>query len=105
VRNSYVSLGTGGMRRTHLRGHTNILKRLLIHACGFNLGLRLRTLLGAGTPRGLQDFGGRAVAAVLDPIHIVHEPLTVRVVSGAQFRRRAIRIACLRRHPLSPPKS
>jgi hypothetical protein len=22
---------TGGMRRTHLRGHTNILKRLLIH--------------------------------------------------------------------------
>ena len=23
---------TGGMRRTHLRGHTNILKRLLIHA-------------------------------------------------------------------------
>ena len=23
---------TGGMRRTHLRGHTNVLKRLLIHA-------------------------------------------------------------------------
>src|ERR1700692_3260980 len=33
---------TGGMRRTHLRGHTNILKRLLIHAGGFNLGLLLR---------------------------------------------------------------
>src|SRR5713226_5378355 len=27
---------TGGMRRTHLRGHANILKRLLIHAGGFN---------------------------------------------------------------------
>ena len=26
---------TGGMRRTHLRGHDNILKRLLIHAGGF----------------------------------------------------------------------
>src|ERR1700683_3137900 len=25
---------TGGMRRTHLRGHTNILKRLLTHAGG-----------------------------------------------------------------------
>ena len=25
--------------------------------------------------------------------------------AGAQFRRRNIRIACLRRHPLSPPKS
>ena len=28
---------TGGMRRVHLRGHTNILKRLLIHIGGFNL--------------------------------------------------------------------
>ena len=45
---------TGGMRRTHLRGHTNILKRLLIHAGGFNLGLVMRHLLGVGTPRGLQ---------------------------------------------------
>ena len=43
VRNSYVSLGTGGMRRTHLRGHTNILKRLLIHACGFNLRMKQAT--------------------------------------------------------------
>ena len=42
------------MRRTHLRGHTNILKRLLIHAGGFNLGLAMRHLIG-GTPRGLQD--------------------------------------------------
>ena len=72
---------TGGMRRTHLRGHTNILKRLLIHAGGFNLGLLMRALLGAGTPRGLQDRGGRAVAALLYLIHIVHEPLMVRVVS------------------------
>jgi len=45
---------TGGMRRTHLRGHTNILKRLLIHASGFNLGLVMRHLIGIGTPRGLQ---------------------------------------------------
>jgi transposase len=45
---------TGGMRRTHLRGHTNILKRLLIHAAGFNLGLMMRAWLGIGTPRGLQ---------------------------------------------------
>jgi hypothetical protein len=72
---------TGGMRRTHLRGHTNILKRLLIHAGGFNLGLLLRALLGVGTPRGLQDRGGRAVAAFLYLIHIVNEPLMVRVVS------------------------
>jgi transposase len=46
---------TGGMRRTHLRGHTNILKRLLIHTGGFNLGRAMRHLIGRGTPGGLQD--------------------------------------------------
>ncbi|MBI3824824.1 MAG: transposase, partial [Candidatus Rokubacteria bacterium] len=30
---------TGGLRRTHLRGHQNILKRLLVHAGAFNLGV------------------------------------------------------------------
>jgi transposase len=44
----------GGMRRTHLRGHVNILKRVLVHASGFNPGLVMRRLIGAGTPRGLQ---------------------------------------------------
>jgi hypothetical protein len=42
---------TGGMRRTHLRGHQNILKRQLVHVGAFNLSLILRQLLGAGTPR------------------------------------------------------
>jgi transposase len=46
---------TGGMRRTHLRGHTNILKRLLVHLAGFNLSLLLRRALGFGTARGLQN--------------------------------------------------
>ncbi len=45
---------TGGMRRTHLRGHENILKRLVVHAGAFNLSLVLRKQLGCGTPRGLQ---------------------------------------------------
>ena len=45
---------TGNMRRTHLRRHDNILKRLLIHAGAFNLSLVMRKLLGCGTPRGLQ---------------------------------------------------
>jgi hypothetical protein len=29
---------TGGLRRTHVRGHENVLKRLLVHASAFNLG-------------------------------------------------------------------
>lgn len=45
---------TGGLRRTHLRGHANILKRLLVHVGGFNLGLLMRTCFGVGTPRSLQ---------------------------------------------------
>jgi transposase len=47
---------TGGMRRTHLRGHANILKRLLVHVGGFDLGLVMHALLGVGTPRGLQGI-------------------------------------------------
>jgi len=46
---------TGGMRRTHLRGHENILKRLLLHVGAFNLSLIFRSLLGAGTPRELRN--------------------------------------------------
>lgn len=50
---------TGGMRRTHLKRHPNILKRLLIHAAGFNLSLILRRVLGLGTARGLQGLAAR----------------------------------------------
>ena len=52
---------TGRMRRTHLRGHANILKRLVVHIGGFNLGLLMRSLVGIGTPRSLQ---GRLAAVV-----------------------------------------
>jgi transposase len=48
---------TGGMRRTHLRKHNNILKRQLIHIAGFNLSLIFRRLLGAGTPREWNNLG------------------------------------------------
>ena len=46
---------TGAMRRTYLRHHDNILKRLLIHVGAFNLSLLFRKTLGAGTPRMLWD--------------------------------------------------
>jgi transposase len=55
---------TGGLRRTHLRGHQNILKRLLVHAGAFNLGILMRKMFGRGTPRGLQGrrSGPRSLA-------------------------------------------
>jgi transposase len=56
---------TGGMRRTHLRGRENILKRALIHVGGFNLSLVMRQLLGKGTPRGLQGLSADALLILL----------------------------------------
>jgi transposase len=56
---------TGAMRRCHLRGRDNILKRQLVHVGAFNLSLILRHLLGAGTPRELRNRLGRLVVRVL----------------------------------------
>ena len=72
---------TGGMRRTHLRGHTNILKRLLIHAGGFNLGLVMRHLVGVGTPRGLQGRVAATMAVVVALWTLVED---MRITIGAQ---------------------
>jgi transposase len=68
---------TGGLRRAHVRGHENVLKRLLVHAGAFNLGLWMRTLFGIGTPRGLQ---GRlaALTAVLSTLRsFVYEAIAL----------------------------
>src|SRR5437867_9578697 len=51
---------TGGLRRAHVRGHENVLKRLLVQAGAFNLGLWMRTLFGVGTPRGLRAVWRRS---------------------------------------------
>jgi transposase len=59
---------TGGMRRTHLRGHPNILKRLLIHVAGFNLALVMRSVFGIGKPRCLQDRLAAALFGLFDSI-------------------------------------
>jgi hypothetical protein len=44
-------LDRGGMRRAWLRGRENLHKRYLVHVAGYNLGLIMRLLVGAGTPR------------------------------------------------------
>jgi transposase len=46
-------LDRGGMRRAWLRGRQNLHKRYLVHIAGYNLGLIMRLLVGAGTPREL----------------------------------------------------
>lgn len=62
------------MRRVHLKGRINILKRLLVQAAGFNLGLVMRQLFGVGKPRRLQGRCAcfcalwRLIAALYPPI-------------------------------------
>jgi transposase len=68
---------TGGMRRVHLKGRDNLLKRLLVHAGAFNLALVMRQLVGVGKPRAFQgisaqtlaNFGG-ILAAIWKALHI-----------------------------------
>src|SRR5262249_23647389 len=76
---------TGGMRRVHLRGHSNILKRLLIHIGGFNLGLLMRQLIGVGTPRGLQGRLSAVLATLLTLIRMLSKPLTSQWCPNRRF--------------------
>jgi transposase len=74
VERSFAHLyDTGGMRRTHLKRHNNILKRLLIHAGGFNLGLVMRHLFGVGKPRRLQGAVAAARAALVCLCHVISD--------------------------------
>jgi hypothetical protein len=62
-----LTLDRGGMRRTWLRGRENVQKRYLIHVAGYNLGLIMRLLTGAGTPRQLRDAASAWIGAVVTP--------------------------------------
>ena len=59
------TLDTGGLRRTHVRGHTNVAKRTLIQVAAFNLGLLMRKLFNVGKPRALQGAATVIAVAIL----------------------------------------
>src|SRR5450631_381739 len=63
---------TGGMRQVYVRGSDNVLKRVLVQAAAFNIGLLLRTLSGWGKPRQAQ---GRRIAltALLFAVSVVQD--------------------------------
>ena len=58
---------TGAMRRTHLRRHETILKRLLIHVVAFDLSLIFHKLFGHGTPREMAE----ALKSILFAVFII----------------------------------
>ncbi len=81
-------LDRGGMRRAWLRGRENVHKRYLVHVCGYNLGLIMRLLTGAGTPR---EFRTR-VSVWLDAIPAINGGCTLLlvIVAGDQIAALAV---------------
>jgi transposase len=72
-------LDRGGMRRAWLRGRENLRKRYLVHVAGYNLGLLLRLLVGAGTPR---EFVAHASAHLLVVMTAEGAVVVILVVTG-----------------------
>jgi transposase len=71
-------LDRGGMRRAWLRGRENLHKRYLVHIAGYNLGLIMRLLVGAGTPR---EFLAGGSAYLLALVHANGAALAILVVT------------------------
>ena len=91
-------LERGGMRRTWLRGRENVGKRYLIHVAGHNLGLLMRLLIGAGTPKEAVARGwcllvllptrdGGADAAIL-MVLVTHSAMPALIIFPMGFDRR-----------------
>jgi hypothetical protein len=92
-------LDRGGMRRTWLRGRENVHKRYLIHVAGHNLGLLMRLLIGAGTPKEAVACGwcvlillpatdGAAGEAILRVL-VAHSAIPALIVVNMRLDRRS----------------
>jgi transposase len=79
---------TGGMRRVHLKGNSNILKRLMIHGAAFNLSLILRETLGVGKPRQLQGLKTASSSAFLPAEHSLTAIQSAAVALASTLRRK-----------------
>ena len=90
---------TGGARRTRLRGRENVAKRYLMQAAAANLGLVMRTMLRAGTPRGWADL--RVTCALFSSM-IAQGLHRLRPAQGTPRRPLTDTIQLLRRPHLGP---
>ena len=94
---------TGGMRRLFLRGRQNILKRLVIHVCGCNFGLLMRTLFGAGTPRGMREAFS-LISSLITQVFAPWRALSPPVVQLSGTARFSSPLAATRTTNLRPPQ-
>jgi transposase len=77
----------GGMRRLHLRGRENILKRLVVHSGAANLGLLMRKLFGKGAPRGFSVALPAIISVVKASMHLLSvSAMLVRVLGDSMAR-------------------
>jgi len=83
-------LDRGGMRRVWLRGREKVQKRYLIHVAGYNMGLIMRLLTGAGTPRELWAAAQAWLLASMLPDGALIVVLVV--VAGEQTAGLAVRV-------------
>ena len=75
---------TGAMRRLHLRGRENILKRVVVQAGAFNLALLMRHLTGVGKPKGLSRVARTAAEPLRNAFQRVYTTLKARIVKFAR---------------------
>jgi len=86
---------TGRMRRTHLRGRENILKRILIHVSALNLGFLMRSAFGIGTPRSLQGRVSAFFSMLRRKINVVFAGISAIEFVLGNSRHRLLVIRCL----------
>jgi hypothetical protein len=91
-------LDRGGLRRTWLRGQENVHKRYLIHVAGHNLGLLMRLLIGAGTPKEAVARGwcflvllptSNGAYAALIMVLVAHSAIPALIVVNMRLDRRS----------------
>jgi len=91
-----LTLDRGGVRRAWWRGRENLQKRCLVHVAGYNLGLVMRLLVGAGTRKGVPDRRIRASARSCNsrrccPRHPHRRHRDRSCTTDAGFRQRVVK--------------
>ncbi len=91
---------TGALRRLYVRGKENVQKKLLLQAAACNLALLLGKLIGAGTPRALQDVVAGLFFALLRLIPATRAvSISTCSLSVANFCRMSHRSRCAQQEP------
>lgn len=76
----------GDLRELTVTGQTNVKKRVVLQAAGFNLGLVMRKLMGAGTPKRMAAALVAFLAAILT---FIRRHTTTNAANGRNHHNRS----------------